>query len=447
MQGGQRRLAILQEKRFGNLELEPARLDARGRERAHDELRQVSGVELDGRQIDRHLDVARPFRRFRQRLAQRPLAHGHDEPGLLGKRDELAWRDHVALRGAPAHQRLEARKLVALQVQERLVVELELPVGEGSTQVPLELVAGAHASVHLVFEEPVPAPLLLLRAIEREVGVLEELVGVRPVARRHRNADADAEHDLEPLPEHEGLVHHGDDLPGEVAGVGRRERGILHDDELVAAHARERVDLTHGTLQARRDPLQELVADRVTERVVDLLEAIEIEAMHRKSFARTQARERLLQSLAHQHAIGQIGEPVVAREVLDLRLRLAPLGDVLVRTDPAAAGHRHVRRRDGAAVVHLLDRVARRVDVRGAIAQILLGGRPAPYADRDAPLDDLAARRPRLHVVGAQTVERRVAIVADDDPLLLVVHAQPLRHVHQGGIEQEIARPELLLPL
>ena len=185
----------------------------------------------------------------------------------------------------------------------------------------------------------------------------------------------------------------------------------------------------------------------MAEGVVDLLEAVEIDGVDGEPFARAQTRKRLLQPLAHQHAVRQIGQHVVARQVLDLRLRLAPLGDVLVRAYPPAAGHRHVRGRYRAAIVHLLDRVGRGIDGGGTIEQIRFRRLPAPYAECDAACDDLAPRDPRLHILGLQPIKRGVALVAHDDTLVLVVHAQALRHVRERRVEQQVARLELLLAL
>jgi len=256
-----------------------------------------------------------------------------------------------------------------------------------------------------------------------------------------------SEHHLEALRQREGRVHVGDDLAGEIGRVRRRGGRVLHDDVLVAAHARQRIEFAHDLRQPRRDRLQELVADGMAQRVVDLLEAVEIDAVHGEPLAGAQTRQRPLQALAHEHAVGQVRQPVVAREVLNRGLRLATLGDVLVRAHPSAARHRHVRGRDRAAVVHLLDRVARGVDRAGPILQIFLRRATAPDAERDAPLDDLAARVARLNVLGLQPIQGGVALVADDDALVLVVHAQALRHVQQGRVEQQVARLELLLAL
>ena len=56
--------------------------------------------------------------------------------------------------------------------------------------------------------------------------------------------------------------------------------GRLHDDELVAADAGDHVAPSSTALQALRHRLQQLVADRWSERVVDLLEAVDVEHEH-----------------------------------------------------------------------------------------------------------------------------------------------------------------------
>ena len=81
--------------------------------------------------------------------------------------------------------------------------------------------ARAHARIHLLLEEAVPAPFLLLGPVERQVGILQKLVGVGAVGGRHSDADADPDYHLKPLREPERLVHPGDDLPREIGSIGR----------------------------------------------------------------------------------------------------------------------------------------------------------------------------------------------------------------------------------
>ncbi len=97
----------------------------------------------------------------------------------------------------------------------------------------------------------------------------------------------------------------------------------------------------------------------MAERVVDALEAVEVEAEHGEALAAPQALQRLLQLLAEQGAVGEVGERVVARKVGDLLLLAAALGDVLVERHPASAFERLGGDGDD-AVVAVLDRHGRR---------------------------------------------------------------------------------------
>ena len=83
--------------------------------------------------------------------------------------------------------------------------------------------------------------------------------------------------------------------------------------------------------QPRGDRDQQLVADLVAEAVVDELEAVEVEEQDaRQPAAAAQARERLLEAVEEQHAVGQPGERVVQRAVADRvlgRLALERVGE------------------------------------------------------------------------------------------------------------------------
>ena len=105
----------------------------------------------------------------------------------------------------------------------------------------------------------------------------------------------------------------------------------LHDGEFVAAEPGDRIDAAHDALQALGHRAQQRVADRMAERIVDALEAVEIEEHDRELVA---APERLLHLVLEQHAVRQIGERVVARHVHDLGLGLPALGDVFIGRDP-----------------------------------------------------------------------------------------------------------------
>ena len=79
----------------------------------------------------------------------------------------------------------------------------------------------------------------------------------------------------------------------------------LDDGEFVAADARHRVDLAHAMAKPRRHHLEQLIAHRMAERVVDALEAVEIEKQHRELVAAADAGQRLGEPLAKQQRLGR----------------------------------------------------------------------------------------------------------------------------------------------
>ena len=85
---------------------------------------------------------------------------------------------------------------LSCEVDQRLVDEAELAAAQRHLEALFEHAAVLQRLVHALFEEVVVAAALVLGAIEREVGVLEQRLGVAAVGRRDGDADAGADHDL-----------------------------------------------------------------------------------------------------------------------------------------------------------------------------------------------------------------------------------------------------------
>ena len=96
----------------------------------------------------------------------------------------------------PAHQRLEAGNLAGLEVDQRLIIHVQLVRQHGAAQFHFKMTPRLHARIHLRFKEAERALAVRLGAVEREVGALEQFVGVDAVAGRHRNADGGADQHL-----------------------------------------------------------------------------------------------------------------------------------------------------------------------------------------------------------------------------------------------------------
>jgi hypothetical protein len=122
--------------------------------------------------------------------------------------------------------------------------------------------------------------------------------------------------------------------------------------------------------------------------------------------------------------------------VRDLLLGDAPLGDVLVRGDPAAAAGRMVEDRDRAAVLQLDDQArvlapAQHLEQALDVGIGIAGKRSArhPHGQKLAQ----GAARPDL--VRRQRVHLDIAPIADQQPRRGVEHDQALRHVLDRGLE------------
>ncbi|HST39173.1 MAG TPA: hypothetical protein VLK58_06680, partial [Conexibacter sp.] len=99
-----------------------------------------------------------------------------------------------------------------------------------------------------------------------------------------------------------------------------------------------------GGPQRRLEPLGDLLEEHVavvmTERVVDLLEVVEVHDHHREAaVAALGGAQRLLDAVAEQHAVGQAGERVVQRLVF--------LGDRLATAAMDGQQRQEQQRQDG----------------------------------------------------------------------------------------------------
>ncbi len=440
VQGLLHALGILHEQRFGHLELEPLRQQVGGPERADDRLAHVAEAELGGGQIDRHLDALWPVGGIGARLAQRPLTDRHDEARLLRQRDEVRGRDEAACGMVPAQQRLELGDLVSLQIELGLVVELKLAVVQRCPQIALERVARLHLLVHRALEETRVPGSVGLCPRQRQVGILEQLIGIFAIAGADRDADVGTDHDLMVV-DVEGRAENAVDLLCKRGTGGRRLLGHLQDYELVAADAGDHFHALEPSPKTLGNALQQRVANGRPQRVVDLLEAGKVDKDHdERAVLRAGALEARRHPLAQEHAIGQVRQRIVTRHVRHLRLDAPQLRDVLVRGHPPSMHHRLVHDGDDAAIGELLDLGAGYGLAGGfeALLQILVGIVAAEEALGDAALDDLAERRARRRKVFRQAVHLDVTVIADHEPLVLVEHAQSLRHVPQRRIEAPV---------
>ncbi len=166
-------VAVLEQRTFGDLDLEPVRRVAGSRQDLEDLFGQRGVAELHRRDIDRELQVRRPGARFLQRLFEDAERQRADQPGALGGLDEAFRFKQAAARRAPPGERLEADDLTAVQVHQRLEIRDELARLDAAADILLELQALANLALQRLVVPGEAVAAAALGGIERDVALAQ----------------------------------------------------------------------------------------------------------------------------------------------------------------------------------------------------------------------------------------------------------------------------------
>ena len=131
-------LRVAQQRGFGDLDFEPVRGKAGYFQRIANLAQHVALMELLRREIDRNADGLRPLHGFHAGLAQDPAAEIDDQAHVFGDRNDIDRRHRAAHRMIPAQQRLAGGDLSRLEIDQRLVEQLELLVRQRLAQVEFQ---------------------------------------------------------------------------------------------------------------------------------------------------------------------------------------------------------------------------------------------------------------------------------------------------------------------
>ena len=232
----------------------------------------------------------------------------------------------------PAQQRLDAAHLPGGDIDLRLVVQLQLLALHGAAQGVFQLQRAQRLRLHLGREKAERGTAVALGAVHGHVGGLGEgvevlsVAGVQGDAHRRRHGQLVVA-DLIRLAEgFEQLARHA---RGALrVGAGQQQH------EFVAAQARHGVVLAHHGAQAVADLDQQRIAHAVPQRVVDVLEVIEVDEHHRQRCAGAgRFAYGLLAALGQQRAVGQAGQGVVVGQPVDAVLVFLAVHDLAVQVD------------------------------------------------------------------------------------------------------------------
>ena len=222
---------------------------------------------------------------------------------------------------APADQRFGAVDPARRGVDLGLVMQLELVAAQCLVQLALELHAllrdRAHAfgiALHVV-------AAALLGVVHGRVRVRQQRIDSSAIAWTERNADAGRDVHVDAEEPH-GRLHHLQQALAHLQRLRMRHRPVEDDHELVSPEACNAIDGADGSLEPHGHLAQELIAGAVAERVVDKLEAVEIQHRHRELMRLTvRLGNRLSDAVFEQQAVGEPGERVVRGEVTQLPVR------------------------------------------------------------------------------------------------------------------------------
>ena len=177
----------------------------------------------------------------------------------------------------PAGQRLEAGDLAGLEVDQRLVEQLQLVLVERPAKLGLDREAAPRGARFLGLIDLRLARRLGL--LDRELGVAEQLLA-RPARLHQRDADRAFDADLK-LGQLERRRHHLLDPLGRGQRVLDPALQADQDPELIAAGARQHVAAAKRRDQPPGEGDQQLVAGQAAHRFVDPAEAQHVDHQHR----------------------------------------------------------------------------------------------------------------------------------------------------------------------
>jgi len=216
----------------------------------------------------------------------------------------------AALRMVPSRQRFDADDPAGHHLDLRLVVDFELVPVERSAQLVGQRDALAHLPVEFHRMEAIAVAAFSLRAIESEIGLGQHRL--RPLDLRIVEGNSGADRDVHRVAvDVEWSGHRPGERQRQHAGVRRVAQAGLEDRELVAAEPRDEIAAAHAVPETGRDQSKEAIAGRVPQRIVDVLEQVDVDVEDGKALRPAPARgERLLEPLEKGGSVGQTGQLV-----------------------------------------------------------------------------------------------------------------------------------------
>ena len=332
---------VFQHDRFGEFKQQVLRRDAvlaRHFQQVLDEIRQFEV--FDGN-VDR--DVIKqvgllPFLHLLERHFKKEFAQVDDQVAGFGHRNEFAGRDHAATRVFPACQRLRSDDVHVGQADDRLIGEEEVLFcgQQAAPHFAVELYLFLQRLVHVLVENQETVEAMALRSVHRGIRTADQADGIVAVFGVDRHADTGTDAQEVPADDHRPTGQLLQEIVGKAADSFRScfNRGASiklghQHGEFVTPHARHQVVAGEDGFQQNGNLLQYQIADFVAQRVVDVLEILQIHEDQREgTLAFLVFDDQILDAL-HEHApVGQVGQQIDIGESVQFVFQIFPAGDV-----------------------------------------------------------------------------------------------------------------------
>ncbi len=312
---------VLHRHALGQLEHEPAGLEARLAQRDGDLIHETGAAELGAREIHGHpeflwyRDDLLPRLQLPARVPEDPAAERRDQAGLLGDRDELPGRHQSQCGMLPAHERLEPGDAVRLERHDGLEVQHELVPIERGPEVGLELQFGLDRLHHGRVEHLAARTPQELRPVERGVGVPQHVLRPGVARGAHRDADAGRQEHFPPARREGGqdvrehTVRDGPRVPDFREAVEKNGELVPTQprDEMILEGRARRVPPAQARLEAASGGRQEHVARRTLRPRAAGFGPVQVEQDHRelKALPALGPLDRARQVVEQQQAVRQ----------------------------------------------------------------------------------------------------------------------------------------------
>ena len=254
-----------------------------------------------------------------------PVAQRHDQAALLGQGHELAGRQQATLAMAPAHQGLETDDMPIVEVQARLVMQLQFITAQGTAQFTFQVGQAARVAVDALVEDMKGTALGALGLLHGDMCVPHQWVGTGAGAgMRHPQAATDQQaFTIHPV----RFGHDLGDALGHPLGALGGTAGVDQQGEFIAAQARQLVPGLQLALEPRDHLQDQPVAGLVAEGVVGMAEVIEVQVAQRQAAPVILGEPRSQQGLKAL-AVGDTGERVLFGQALQRVFQQTTLTDV-----------------------------------------------------------------------------------------------------------------------